>query len=111
MTNSQKRILPNWVDVPMAVAAGLTVLFYFVINQSAFNGSIIHRYTTEHVVEYVVVTFFIWGLVDVIFKACGFPLEMMSLRQPGFPLKITRESISMVGSLEADLQSRQKWFL
>ena len=87
MMTPRKRKLPQWVDLPMAVAAVLTVLFYVVINQATFNGSIIHRYTTEHVVEYVVVTFFIWGLVDVIFKACGFPLELMALRQPGLPLR------------------------
>ncbi|HEY2760522.1 MAG TPA: MotA/TolQ/ExbB proton channel family protein [Pirellulales bacterium] len=111
MMSPRKRKLPQWVDLPMAVAAVLTVLFYVVVNLPAFNGSIIHRYTTEHVVEYVVVTFFIWGLVDVIFKACGFPLELMALRQPGLPQRLARESIDAVGALEADLQSRPAWFL
>jgi hypothetical protein len=109
--NSPKRKLPVWLDLPMAVAAVLTVLFYVVVNQSLFNGSIIHRYTTEHVVEYVVVTFFIWGLVDVVFKACGFPLELMALRQPSLPLRLGREPVSNVAVLEAELQTRPVWFL
>src|SRR2546429_380949 len=64
--NSPKRKLPVWLDLPMAVAAVLTVLFYVVVNQSVFNGSIIHRYTTEHIVEYVVVTFFICWVAPVL---------------------------------------------
>lgn len=111
MDNTQKRRLPAWLDLPMLVAAILTVVFYVVINRPAFNGSIIHRYTTEHIVEYVVVTFFIWGLVDVLFKACGFPLEFLALRQPSLPLRLAREPVTNVESLDADLQSRPKWFL
>src|SRR5438132_14285349 len=111
MSNTRKRVLPEWFDLPMAVAAILTVAFYVVIGQDAFKGSIIHRYTTEHVVEYVVVTFFIWGLVDVVFKACGFPLELMALRQPGLPLHLGREPLAKIADLETDLQGRPQWFL
>ncbi len=80
----QRRAMPEWVDLPMAVAALLTVAFYVVVFHAVPKGSIIHRYTTEHIVEYVVVAFFIWGIVDVIFKLCGFPLELLALRQSNF---------------------------
>ena len=74
--------MPEWVDLPMLVAAFLTAAFYVIVFQKVPAGSMIHRYTTEHIVEYVVVAFFIWGIVDVVFKVCGFPLELMALRQP-----------------------------
>jgi biopolymer transport protein ExbB/TolQ len=114
MTNSpsiQKRALPDWVDLPMAVAALLTVAFYVIVNRQFPPGSIIHRYTTEHVVEYVVVTFFIWGIVDVLFKLCGFPLELLALRQPSLSQRNGKELVSKSKILFAQLHSRPKWFL
>jgi biopolymer transport protein ExbB/TolQ len=108
---SEKRAVPDWVDLPMAVGALLTVAFYVVINRECPPGSMIHRYTTEHVVEYVVVTFFIWGIVDVLFKLCGFPLELLALRQPGLAERSGKEAISKSKILFAQLHSRPKWFL
>jgi biopolymer transport protein ExbB/TolQ len=109
--NTQKRALPDWVDLPMAVGATLTVAFYVIINREFPADSIIHRYTTQHLVEYVVVAFFIWGIVDVVFKLCGFPLEMVALRQPGLPERSGKEPVAQARVLGADLHSRPKWFL
>jgi biopolymer transport protein ExbB/TolQ len=95
----------------MAVAALLTVAFYVIVNREFPAGSMIHRYTTEHVVEYVVVAFFIWGIVDVVFKLCGFPLEVLALRQPGLPVRSGKDEVSKARQLYAELQSRPKWFL
>src|SRR5262249_32958737 len=102
---------PEWFDLPMAIAAVLTVAFYVVVFRGVPKGSIIHRYTTEHIVEYVVVAFFIWGIVDVVFKLCGFPLEMLALRQPNLKERTGKESVSEAKTLGAQLQSRPKWFL
>ncbi len=110
-SQSKKRALPEWFDLPMAVAALLTVAFYIVVFREVPKGSIIHRYTTEHIVEYVVVAFFIWGIVDVVFKLCGFPLEMLALRQPNLRERTGKESVSEAKTLNAQLQSRPKWFL
>jgi biopolymer transport protein ExbB/TolQ len=107
----QKRALPDWVDLPMAVAAFLTVSFYVIVNREFPPGSIIHRYTTEHIVEYVVVAFFIWGIVDVVFKLCSFPLEMLALRQPSLPERSGKEPVSNSKILNAKVHSRPKWFL
>jgi hypothetical protein len=109
--STNRRALPDWVDLPMAVAAFLTVSFYVIVNRQFPAGSLIHRYTTEHIVEYVVVTFFIWGIVDVVFKLCGFPLELLALRQPGLPERSGKEPVSKSKILSADLQARPKWFL
>ncbi|HEY2882465.1 MAG TPA: MotA/TolQ/ExbB proton channel family protein [Pirellulales bacterium] len=109
--NTTKRGLPKWVDLPMLVAAILTVAFYVVVNHQFPPGSMIHRYTTEHVVEYVVVTFFIWGLVDVVFKVCGFPLELMALKQPGLPQRNGKEPVENSKIFTELLSRRPKWFL
>ncbi|HZZ29788.1 MAG TPA: MotA/TolQ/ExbB proton channel family protein [Pirellulales bacterium] len=109
--NKQKKALPDWVDLPMAVAALLTVAFYVIVYHEFPKGSLIHRYTTEHIVEYVVVTFFIWGIVDVVFKLCGFPLEVLALRQPGLPERNGKEPVGQSKVLYAQLLGRPKWFL
>ena len=104
----------NWtkaIDLPMAVAALLTIAFYVIVNQESLKGSLIHRYTTEHFVEYVVVTFFIWGLVDVVFRVCGFPLELVALREETFPTKSTRQPVSTAAAMLEQLSQRPKWFL
>src|SRR5262249_49752459 len=71
----------------------------------------IHHYTTEHAVEYVVVAFFIWGIVDVVFKICGFPLELLALRQPGLAERSGKDEVARARPFFAELQTRPKWFL
>ncbi len=66
---------PRIVDWPLAIGLALTVVYYAIILQSAFEGSVLHRYTTQHYVEYVIVLFLFWGVVDVIFHVIGFPRE------------------------------------
>src|ERR1700745_2470335 len=97
--STQKRALPEWIDLPMLVAALLTAAFYVIVFQKVPAGSIIHRYTTEHIVEYVVVAFFIWGMVDVVFKLCGFPLELMALRQPNLRDRSGKEPVENAKAL------------
>jgi biopolymer transport protein ExbB/TolQ len=109
--STQKRALPEWIDLPMLVAALLTAAFYVIVFQKVPAGSMIHRYTTEHIVEYVVVAFFIWGIVDVVFKVCGFPLELMALRQPSLRERTGKEPVEHATALAAELHSRPKWFL
>ena len=100
----------NWskaIDLPMAVAALLTVAFYVVVNQESLKGSLIHRYTTKHFVEYVVVTFFIWGLVDVVFRLCGFPLELVALRETTFPSELSRTGLVRDGNAGTALRAAE----
>jgi len=48
------------LDIPLAVAAALTCGFYWFVWQESMKGTLLHRYTTEHSVEYIIVAFFIW---------------------------------------------------
>ena len=65
MWRARKHPLLKAIDLPMFVAAALTVVFYVVISREAFNDTKIQHYTSEHVVEYVVVAFFIYAAVVV----------------------------------------------
>ncbi len=111
MWQLKKHPLLKAIDLPMLVAAVLTVLFYVVINQEAFNNSLLRRYTSEHIVEYVVVAFFIWGLVDVVFRLCGFPLEILALRHHPLPPRGAREQVAKAKGMHAVLKTHPKWLL
>jgi hypothetical protein len=73
----RKAAFPKLLDLPLIVAAGLTLLYYWLVTAESMHGTLLHRYTTEHAVEYVIVAFFIWGLVDAAFRACSFPRELL----------------------------------
>jgi len=48
------------------------------------HSTLLHRYTTEHPVEYVIVALFIWGLVDIGLKLMAFPKERWATRHDWF---------------------------
>jgi biopolymer transport protein ExbB/TolQ len=109
MTAARKSTLPKVLDLPLVLALVLTVGFYLFITQEAFEGTLLARYTTEHAVEYVIVTFFIWGLTDVVFRALGFPGEMLALRQVWLPARKAREPAAHATVLAAHLQKKPRW--
>ena len=109
MTAPRKPSLPRIFDLPLVVALVLTGCFYLVVTQESLKDSIITRYTTEHTVEYVIVAFFIWGLTDVVFRAFGFPSEMLALRQPWVPARGAREPVSHAAGLLAQVQRKPRW--
>src|SRR3954469_12656274 len=111
MSQFKKHPLLKAIDLPMVVAAALTVVFYIVIRQDSFKNSLIQRYTTEHIVEYVVVAFFIWGLVDVAFRLCSFPLELFALRQETLPARSSKDPVEKSKAMYASLLAQPKWFL
>jgi biopolymer transport protein ExbB/TolQ len=111
MSSLKKHPLLKAIDLPMLVAAALTVVFYVVVSRDAFKGTLIERYTCEHIMEYVVVAFFIWGLVDVVFRVCSFPLEMMALRQYKLAPRTTKEPVEKSKAMYAALLAQPKWFL
>jgi biopolymer transport protein ExbB/TolQ len=109
--SSSKARLSSMIDFPLIVAAALTGLFYVIVTRPQFEGTLIRRYTCEHIVEYVVVAFFIWGLVDVAFRICAFPMEFMALRHYRLTPRGTKESVEKSGVLFSVLKTQPKWFL
>jgi hypothetical protein len=109
MALSRKTALPKILDIPLAVAAALTGGFYWVIWQESMRGTLLHRYTTEHSVEYIIVAFFIWGLCDALFRVLTFPRETLALRQAWLPVSKGREPISAAATCYALLQRKPRW--
>ena len=97
------------LDLPFAVAVALTVAFYLFVTSDTMKGSMLNRYTTEHLVEYVIVAFFIWGLSDVFFRALSFPKEFLALRQDFLPRRTAREPASHAALLCAHLKKKPHW--
>ncbi len=97
------------LDLPFAVAVALTVAFYLFVTSDTMKGSMLNRYTTEHLVEYVIVAFFIWGLADVFFRALSFPKEFLALRQDFLPRRTAREPASQAALLCAYLKKKPHW--
>lgn len=99
------------VDLPMLLAASLTIAFYVFVHQPAMHDTLLHRYTTHHIVEYVIVGFFIWGLCDIAFKIMAMPKQSLVLRQEWLPPRKGREAVSHAAALYALLQKKPAWAL
>ena len=85
MSENRKSIIPRALD-PTFILAGLcTFGFYYVIYQPSMRGSILQRYTSEHVVEHVIVALFIWGIIDIFRNFLAFPRELLALRHAWLP--------------------------
>lgn len=72
--------------------------------------TILHRYTTEHVVEYVIVALFIWGIIDILGKFLSFPRELLALRLDWLPPRQGRENASGAGAILEHVRGRNRWF-
>jgi len=100
------------VDVPLALAAVSTAGYYWVITQESMQGTLLHSYTTQHAVEYVIVAFFIWGVCDTICRALTFPRENFALRTELLPpRKGPATPVSQAGALLKQMQSKPRWLL
>ncbi|MBI3839312.1 MAG: MotA/TolQ/ExbB proton channel family protein [Planctomycetia bacterium] len=98
------------LDLPLLVAALLTVLYYLFVTHESMKDTTLYRYTTEHSVEYVIVAFFIWGLTDAAFRALAFPRELLALRQRWLPPRTAREPVSNAAAIYGHLQKKPRWF-
>lgn len=97
---------------PSIVLGGLaTLAFYGVIHQPAMRDSLLHHYTTEHVVEYAIVALFIWGMTDIVLKLFGFPRELLALRQDWLPPCTGRETTDQAVILGNEIRQKPHWLL
>lgn len=110
-SRSAKPGLLRGIDPSFIVGSLCTVAFYVGINQPLLRESILHRYTTEHAVDYVIVFLFIWGIVDVLFKLGALPRELLALRQDWLPPKSGREPLRHSHELLTAVRSHSPWAL
>lgn len=111
MSSARKSSLTRVVDLPLLIGATLTISFYIFVHQPAMHDTLLHRYTTHHAVEYVIVAFFFWGSCDVILRILSFPKQSLALRQEWLPPRKGREPISNVAVLYAQVQKKPAWLL
>ncbi|MBL9122868.1 MAG: MotA/TolQ/ExbB proton channel family protein [Planctomycetaceae bacterium] len=97
------------MDVTFGLAVLLTLGYYWVITRPGMEQTLLHRYTTEHNVEYVIVAFFIWGITDTVFRALALPRESWALREDWLPKQGGREPVSHAPLLYAHLQEKPAW--
>lgn len=109
MLNKLKPAAFKALDLSLILGVGATVAFYSVMHQPALHGTLLHRYTTAHPVDYVIVTLFMWGIVDILLKLLSFPKESLALREQWLPPKTVREPVSNARELLAQVDSRPKW--
>ncbi|HEY4312670.1 MAG TPA: MotA/TolQ/ExbB proton channel family protein [Pirellulales bacterium] len=111
MASKPKAPLSRMFDMPLLMAASLTIAFYVFVHQPAMHDTLLHRYTTHHVVEYIIVAFFIWGLCDVLFKVLSFPRQSLALRQDWLPPRKGREPVSNAVAMLALVEKKPAWLL
>lgn len=109
MSSNSKSPLAKGLDLPFMTAAGITAAFYWFVHQDSMRDTLLHRYTTEHVVEYVVVGFFIWGLTDIFYRLLAYPREIAALRKDVIPARHAREPVANASMLKAHLAKQPQW--
>jgi biopolymer transport protein ExbB/TolQ len=109
MAQKQNTLLPRKFDPSFILATLCTVAFYYVVYQPSMHGTILHRYTTEHAVEHVIVALFIWGIIDILRNFLAFPRELLALRHDWLPPRQGRESAAGAGVLLNQVKGRSAW--
>jgi biopolymer transport protein ExbB/TolQ len=99
----------GWTErlrTPFGIAVALTVLFYAFVHQPRMVGGLVHKYTTEHVTEYIVVALFFWGVTHLASCWVGFRRERLALRQQWLPPGAGQEPVTTAESHLARLEAR-----
>jgi len=109
MVTKLKQLATRGVDLSLILGAAGTVAFYAVILQPSMHGTLLHRYTTEAPVDYVIVAMFIWGVIDLLMKTGSFPREMLALRESWLPGRSGREPLARAEELLQTVRQRPRW--
>lgn len=91
------------LDGSFLLGAVATAVFYVLMHSPGMKDHWLHRFTTEHLVEYVVIALSFWGLADVLRKLAGFPREAIALKQDWMPEQQGREPASRAAELRSSM--------
>jgi biopolymer transport protein ExbB/TolQ len=109
MHSERKNVVLRALDPAILLGAAGTVAFYSVMFQPFMEHTLLHRFTTEHPVEYVIVALFIWGVVDIVLKLCSFPKEKWALQQELLPPRQGREPVANATSMLEQFLAQPQW--
>ncbi|HEV3193510.1 MAG TPA: MotA/TolQ/ExbB proton channel family protein [Polyangiaceae bacterium] len=109
MAGDRKTVFARIMDSSWVLGAVATVTFYTIVLQPSMRGTLIHRYTAEHAVDFVIVALFMWGLFDVALKLLSFPAEVLALRQHWLPARKGREPATQAAVLLEQIRARSRW--
>jgi biopolymer transport protein ExbB/TolQ len=87
----------------------LIVAFYAFMSWEGMDGNLIHRYTTEHNTEYVIVAMLAWGFADLLLRCVGFRAELRALKQPWLPPRQGPEPAARASEFYAQVQAVPQW--
>jgi biopolymer transport protein ExbB/TolQ len=93
-------------DPSLLLAVPATGIYYAIMFQPEMHDTLLAKYTTEHMIEYVIVGMFMWGMVDVVLKLLTFPREFLALRQTWFPPRSGRVPVTAAAELLADVEEK-----
>ncbi|WP_437229542.1 MotA/TolQ/ExbB proton channel family protein [Planctomicrobium sp. SH661] len=105
----QKNLLVRMLDPSFLAGASCTIAFYTVMHQPGMKETTLHHYTTEHAVEYVIVSLFLWGLCDIALRLLSFPKQFFALKQNWLPARQGREPVTNAAALLDLVQRQRPW--
>ncbi len=109
MSLKRKTFFLRLLDPSLILGGLCTIAFYAVVTRPSMHDSILHRYTTEHFVDYVIVTLWIWGAVDLLLHLGRAPRELLSLRERWLPPRNGTEPVSHAAAMYEQIEDRPRW--
>jgi hypothetical protein len=110
MARKRKNPMLAMLDASFIIGAICTGIFYLIILSPGMRGSLLHRYTTEHLVEYVVVALSFWGIADVLGKLFSYPRDILALRHEWFPERsVGREPVASAEPMLDAVNAQKRW--
>jgi biopolymer transport protein ExbB/TolQ len=109
MSQHRKNFLLAALDGSFLLGAVATGVFYAIVLSPGMQGTMLYNYTTEHLVEYVIVALWFWAVADVLRKGAAFPREALALRRPWLPERRGREPVANAPALLATLDEQPAW--
>lgn len=109
MSKFNAKSLFRGIDPSFLLGTLVTVLFYAVVLQPGMRDTALRLYTTEHVVEYVIVALFFWGVCDVVLKVLALPREFLALRQEWLPAAHGRQPVTQANRFLEQIDQMPTW--
>lgn len=88
-----------------ALGAAVTTLFYFIIHQPYFHGSVLHTYTTQHLTEYAIVVLFFWANAEHFLAYWSTSRERRLFEQFSLPARSGLEDPARAGELLREVKA------